>query len=380
LLLVSRARDRLSNDPELLLCFQVLDSPALPARTLAAGIHRPLDDLEQFSTPQRPSGLVRLDEDLFGWHPDVPTLPQPWGEPARLVTRRIGEDLLTTLDIVCDRLGQPVDGFDYRADAPLLPPVQFVDSRHTMSWLHRHLSVTLATVRASGTARLRSLATALSARLWACAPTNAPRQWAVDLADAGIRAAIDDRQPRTLAGLLRLSARWFATHGDFVTAEAHGVREWMVWKELDDTTAMIDTLWRRALVYREAGRGNRELDCYQRLLSLYQHTGDRFGVARTQVARGVALVATGRLRDAVEQLREATRLVDTLDTLPEVPRVALANLLETMGRAYWNIGSTGAARRHFSGALRLLVDLDEPAAQRMRILLAAPENQPLPDS
>ncbi|HEX6340932.1 tetratricopeptide repeat protein [Umezawaea sp.] len=377
---MSRARDTLSNDAELLLCFQVLDSPTLPARTLAAGAKRDPGELDRLSTrhDQAPAGVVRLDEDLFGWRPDVPALHRPWTEPARLVTRRLGEDLLTTLDAACDRLGRPVTGFAYPVNTPFLPPMRFSDAPQATSWVRRHLSLTLATVRAGGTARLRSLATALTARLWACAPTDAPRHWAVDLVEAGTRAAIDDRQPHTLAGLLRLSARWFATQGDFVTAEAHGVREWVVWKELDDTTGMIDTLWRRAVIYRQAGRGNRELDCYQRLLSLYRHTGDRFGLARAQTARGVTLAATGRARDAAEQLRDAARLVEDPDDLPGVPPVELAGLLETMGRACWSIGATGTARRHFSDALRLLVDVDEQVAHRIRTLLATPENHPLP--
>lgn len=378
---MSRARDELSNDAALLLCFQVLDSSALPARTLTVGANLEPDELDHFRTPSRPttSGLVRLDDGLLGWSPETSALPQPWDESARLVVRRIGEDLLTTLDTACGRVGCPVEGFDYPAGTPLLPPLRFSDAPQTVSWLRQHLSVSLATVRAGGTARLRSLTTALAARLWACVPTDVPRHWAMDLAEAGTRAAIDGRQPHALAGLLRLSARWFATHGDFVTAEAHGVREWMVWKELQDIVGMIDTLWRRALIYREAGRGNRELDCYQRLLSLYRRTADRFGVARTQLARGVALVAVGRAHDAAEQLREAARTFENPDDLPEVPHIELARTLEALGRAFWSIGSTGTARRQFSGALRLLVDLDNQAAQRIRALLATPDDHPLPD-
>jgi hypothetical protein len=365
---------------ELLHCFQVLDRSELPAWVLTVGANLEPGKLEDFSVRpgQGSAGLVRLGDDLFGWRPAPRGLPEPWDERARLVTRRIGEGLLTTLDTACGLLGHSTPGFDYRVGTPVPASVRFSDPPQATAWLRRHLPVSLTTVRAGGKARLRSLAAALTARLWICVPTDVSRQWAVDLAEAGTQAAIDDRQPRHLAGLLRLSAGWFAAAGDFPTAEAHGVREWVLWKELDDTTGMIDTLWRRARVYRAAGRGNRELDCYQRLLSLYRRSGDRFGVARTQVARGVALVGVGRARDAAEQLRVAARAVGELDSTAGAPPVELASVLETLGRALWGLGAFGSARRQFSAALRLLVDVDEQAAQRIRILLAHPEGQSLP--
>ncbi|MDU0293697.1 hypothetical protein [Saccharothrix longispora] len=377
---MSRAWDRPSDDPELLRCFQILDLPELPARVLAVGTGLDPAELEYLSTRHggTKTGLLRLGDDLFGWTPEPPPLPPPWEEPARLTARRIGEDLLTTLDTACDLLARPVDGFDHHIDAQTLPPIRFADPSQATAWLRAHLPVSLAAVRATGMARLSTLATALSARLWACVPTDAPGRWALDLTDAGTRAAVDARKPHLLARLLGASARWFATHGDHATAEAHGVREWAVWKELHDTDGMIDTLWRRARLYREAGRGNRELDCHQRLLSLYRRTGDRFGLARAQAARGVALLAAGRTRDGAEQLREAARSAADPGDFPQVPPGELAAVLETLGRAFWSIGSTGAARRQFSGALRLLVDVDEQAAHRIRTLLATPDGRPLP--
>ncbi|NUT47048.1 MAG: hypothetical protein HOV94_06955, partial [Saccharothrix sp.] len=184
------------------------------------------------------------------------------------------------------------------------------------------------------------------------------------------------RQPRRLAGLLQLSARWFASSGDFVTANAHGVREWAVWKELGDSRGMIDALWRRAGIYRAEGRGHRELDCYQRLRSLYQGVDDRVGLVRAQIARGVALTVAGRARDAAEQLREAARAADSL---AEHPPDDVAAVLEALGRAFWRLGAVGSAKRMFSGALRLLVDHDDEAAHRVRVALAHPEDRPLPE-
>lgn len=374
---MNQMENRPPDDVDLLRCFQVLDQPSLPARVLAAGAGLRSERLDRFMIRRNEtdSGLVRTAEGEFGWHPRPSVLPLPWNEPAQLVTRRIGEDLLISLDVVCALLERPVDGFDYDLTTPPLPPIGFTDAPHATSWLQRHLTVSLAAVRAAGRARLRSLATVLTARLWSCAPAEAPRQWAQDLADAGTRAAIDDRQPRRLAGLLRLSARWFASSGDYVTANAHGVREWTLWKELDDIPGMIDTLWRRAGIYRADRRGNRELDCYQRLNSLYRGLDDRFGMIRTQLARATTLIAVGRTQDAVEQLREAARAADDLT---DVPPSELASLLETLGRAFWRTGAVGTAKRQFSGALRLLVDHDEVAAQRIRTLLAHPEDLPLP--
>ncbi|CCH30163.1 hypothetical protein ABZ816_38220 [Actinosynnema sp. NPDC047251] len=381
---MNRVSNRPPDDVELLRCFQVLDLRTVPARFLAAGAALDPDLLDHVAArrSETASGLVRIAEGEFGWYPDPPLLPLPWDDSAELVTRRVGEDLLAALGSACALLGRPVDGFEPLAATaaattapPAVPPIGFTDRPQATSWLRRHLTVSLAAVRAAGRARLRSLATALAAHLWTCAPTDVPRQWAEGLADAGTRAAIDDRQPRRLAGLLRLSARWFAASGDFVTANAHGVREWTVWKELGDTAGMIDTLWRRAEIYRADRRGNRELDCYQRLRSLYQGVDDRFGLARTQVARGVALIVVGRPRNAGEQLRDAARAVEDL---ADVPPSDLASLLETLGRAFWRLGAVGTAKRQFSGALRLLVDHDDQAAQRIRALLAHPEHLPLP--
>ncbi|MEU5696343.1 hypothetical protein [Actinosynnema sp. NPDC020468] len=382
-LLVGRACDTPLDDTGLVHCFQVLGTPELPSRVLLIGAALAPGELERFADRRHAAtGLVPAGDDLFAWRPAPQALPEPWSEPVRLTARRIGEDLLTTLDTACDLLARRVDGFDHHGvgAGTAVPAVRFADPVQATAWLRRHLGVSLAAVRAGGRARWRSLATALTARLWVCAPTDAPRQWAIDLAEAGTRAAIEERQPRRLAGLLRLSARWFAARGDFVTADAHGVREWRVWKELDDTAGMIDTLWRRARIYREAGRGNRELDCHQRLLSLYRRTGDRFGAARAQISRGVALVVVGRDRDASDQLREAARATADLEGLPDVGPVELAAELETLGRAFWAIGSVGTARRHFSASLRLLVDEDERAADRVRALLATPAGRELPDA
>ncbi|MBB5958486.1 tetratricopeptide (TPR) repeat protein [Saccharothrix tamanrassetensis] len=344
---------------------------------MAAGAALDLDLFDQFAAQRNEtaSGLVRIAGGEFAWHPEPPPLPLPWDESAELVTRRVGEDLLVTLDSVCALLDRTVEGFEYTVAATAVPPIGFADPPQATSWIRRHLTLSLSAVRAAGRARLRLLATVLAAHLWTCTPTDVSRQWAEGLADAGTRAAIDDRQPRRLAGLLRLSARWFAASGDFVTANAHGVREWTVWKELGDTAGMIDTLWRRAEIYRADRRGNRELDCYQRLRSLYQGIDDRFGLVRTQVARGVALIVVGRPRNATEQLRDAARAVDDLS---DVPPSDLASLLETLGRAFWRLGAVGTAKRQFSGALRLLVDHDDQAAQRIRSLLAHPEHAPLP--
>lgn len=377
---MSRAWDRPSDDAELLHCFRVLDLRELPAWVLIVGADLAPGELEHLSArpDEAPVGLVRLGDDRFGWHPEAPGLPEPWEEPALLVARRVGEGLLAVLDAACGVLGHGPDGVDYRVDTSVVAPVRFSGPPEVAAWLRRSLPVSLATVRAGGKARLRSLATALAARLWVCVPTDASRQWAMDMAEAGTQAAIDDRRPLTFAALLRLSARWFAAAGDFPTAEAHGVREWVLWKELGDTTGMIDTLWRRARVYRDAGRVNRELDCYQRLLSLYRQSGDRFGVARTQVTRGVALAGADRARDAAAQLREAARAVGELDSPGDAPPGDLASVLEALGRALWGLGAFGAARRQFSAALRLLVDVDERAAQRIRVLLAYPEDQSLP--
>ncbi|WP_433260687.1 hypothetical protein ACQPZF_24780 [Actinosynnema sp. CS-041913] len=357
----------------------MLDSTELPARVLAAGAN--LDPTQLGSVPaslhDRTEGVVKLGDDLFGWAPAPPPLPDPWRDPARSVARRIGEDLLLSLDAVCQALGRPVQGFDYEPDTVVLPPMRFPDPAHATSWLRRHLVSASAAVRACGRARMRSLAVALAARLWICAPADVDDRWAAGLTDAGTRAAIDAREPRTFARLLRLSAQWFADRGDFATAEAHGVREWMAWKRLDDVDGMIDVLWHRAAVYRAARRGSSELDCYPRLLSLYRRRGDEVGIARTSAANGSALFAVGRDRDAAEQLH---RTVRDIAKLPAFPTGEHAAALETLGRAHWRLGAWTAARRRFHAALRLVDGTDGQTADRIRGLLGVPDGQPLPEA
>jgi hypothetical protein len=62
-------------------------------------------------------------------------------------------------------------------------------------------------------------------------------------------------------------------------------------------------------------------------------------------------------------------LVTEAGAAPEVV-AAHARILVWCGRARWEQGQHGAARRRWSRALALLVDVDDAAANRVRALLA----------
>ncbi|MGM1060644.1 hypothetical protein [Saccharothrix sp. Mg75] len=383
---MSQAWDRLSARTDLLrTTFRVLDSiQDLPTRMLAVGADLPFEAFADIpsASVEHHSVLVRTGPDSFRSAVPLDPLPQPWGEVARNVADRIGHDVLATLTIACEVLGRPVSGFDHRSTTTRpLPPIGLSDVQDVGDWIDSHFALLPAVVRACAVARFRPLALAIAARSWVCAPDHASPAWAHELSEAGAQAAIDDRSVPAFAGVMRFSAQWFADHGDMATAERHGVREWTAWERLGDTDGMIDVLWHRAGLYHAAGRQDRELDCHERLQSLYEARDDELGIARTIAATGITFAGLGSDQAAVEHLYRAAR---QLSSLPAATPGEQAVVVETLGRVYWRLGDHYAARRRFHAALRLheLSEEKEPveqAVQRVRGLLDTPDGRPLPD-
>ncbi|MEV0676043.1 hypothetical protein AB0I60_05910 [Actinosynnema sp. NPDC050436] len=236
--------------------------------------------------------------------------------------------------------------------------------------------VVLAVARLASAEVRPSAAVSLLALLWA-APGAAGFEpdFAREAVDLGLDAASAARDPHALAGLLRAASRWSEARGDLARAEELASWEWEVWRRLDDLPEMAATLWRRAGMFAARRRGDRELGCYERLESLHRGEHARPRLARVLAAKGSAFLAYGRVPAAVDALQRAERMVRSL---PDFPPVEQAAVLEWSGRALWASGEPGVARRRFFDALALLVDRDEPGADRVRDLLAHDRGAELP--
>ncbi|MBW4717176.1 hypothetical protein [Saccharothrix obliqua] len=221
-------------------------------------------------------------------------------------------------------------------------------------------------------------AVALATRLWAWAGIVGVDSAVADaVGDAGAAAAAAVRDPRALAGLLRSASEWAERHGDLAKAEEVAAAEWEVWRRLGDRPGMAAVLWRRADMFAARRRGDRELGCYERLESLHQgqEPHARAGLVRVLAAKGSALLAYGRVEPAAESLLRAEKVVRAW---PDFPPGEQAVVLEWVGRALWSAGEPRSARRRWFDALALLVDHDEPAAERLRLLLGREPGADLP--
>jgi hypothetical protein len=88
------------------------------------------------------------------------------------------------------------------------------------------------------------------------------------------------------------------------------------------------------------------------------------------------MLEVGRVDSAIDY---ATRAQDAVEALPDAPARQRAEVAVLLGRALWASGAESVARRRFSHALALLVDVDDAAADRVRALLGAPTGTRLPE-
>ncbi len=374
LLRVSREWDRPSIHAALIHTFQALEADELPTRVIAVAV-----DLDLRQADEVLAGLVGrpLDDSgatlrsTGGGRYTLEPVPDgqvdPRQEPVRALVRRLGEDFLTTLDTAVEAgicAGQApggaggqldtacaaaVAGCSHKVSEPVLPAVEFAGRAEVAAWSIRSRRLSRSLLRATLRAGLHRLTSALAARLWHLPPHD-DTDWAHDVALYGTEAATEAREPESLAGLLALSARWFADAGDFATAEVHGVRESRVRRGIGDAEGIADALWRRAHIYRRAGHAHFALDCYRELSADCQDRGDRRGLARALAATGVTLLASGRPDAAVEQLRRAAvthdrQPVDHASASDGASVLDHASVLEQLGRALWELGETGSTRR-----------------------------------
>lgn len=232
------------------------------------------------------------------------------------------------------------------------------------SWLADHRAEVVAAVLSCDRDGSRELGTRLATAVWPHAGHLDDPGWWSDLGEAGESLARADRDSATLVDLLDRCARTFALHGDRLRAEERWVRALAVARRDGLHPQCQAVLSALADLYRSWGRLGKALDAYLGLVDLRQ---DPAGVADALARVGATMHAAGRLASATDYFDRAD---DVLTQDADADPSAHAEILVWCGRTRWEQGHHGAARRRWSRALALLVDVDEEAANRVRGLLA----------
>jgi tetratricopeptide (TPR) repeat protein len=241
-------------------------------------------------------------------------------------------------------------------------------------WLARHRAEIMAALRACDRGGLRRYGTELAAAAWSAEPEPG---WWEGLAVAGEGLAIADRAPATLADLLHRSAAVFAEHGDRLRAEAQWVRALaVVRRDAGGDHHGVDQAVLTGLsdLYRGWGRLGQALDADLALVDLRRSAGDTIGCAETLAQVAATMRAGGRLSSAADYFAQADEALSGAGGSPEFH----ARILVSWGRALWDQEQHGSARRRWSQALAMLIDVDDKAADQVRALLANPDGDPLP--
>lgn len=246
------------------------------------------------------------------------------------------------------------------------------------AWLADHRAEVLAATRACDQDGWRGMGTRLAAAVWPVAGLVPDPRWWEELASAGEALAIADRDPPALVELLHGAATTFAAHGDRLRAEERWVRALAIARRdglRDRGQAVLTAL---GALYRGWGRLSKAMDAYLGLVDLRRDMGDTAGTAEALTEVGATMHAAGRLGSAEDYFDRADAAMSRVTDADGAAPTALtthAHILVWAGRTRWEQGQHGAARRRWSRALAMLVDVDETAANRVRGLLAtdAPE-------
>ncbi len=241
------------------------------------------------------------------------------------------------------------------------------------AWLADHRAEVLATLWACDRDGAPELGTRLAAAAWpAAALVPDPRFWE-ELAEAGETLAIACRDPAALVDLLHAAATTFAAHGDRSRAEERWVRALAVirrdgLRDLGRGQAVLSAL---GALYRDCGRLSKALDAYLGLVDLRRDAGDPAGTADALAEVGATMHAAGRLGSATDYFDRADEAMGEVGEVSPEVLTAHARILVWCGRTRWEQDQHDAARRRWSRALAMLVDVDDDAANRVRALLAA---------
>jgi tetratricopeptide (TPR) repeat protein len=216
-------------------------------------------------------------------------------------------------------------------------------------------------------------AVSLLSQVWTIVPAQAQPPWCSRLRECGTLLATELPTSRVLAEVLQYSARACIQQGDYRNAEFDGMRELAIWRQLDDYPGAVGALRRLADTFRLRDRLHLVIDCADQILTWSLRHQDQVAGALRNL--GLVMVEAGRVDSAIDYLSRA-RVAS--DALPDLPVAQRAELIAQLGRALWMSGAESLARRRFSEALALLVDVDDVAAERMRVLLGASAGIALP--
>jgi tetratricopeptide (TPR) repeat protein len=262
---------------------------------------------------------------------------------------------------------------DYHAEA-LRKPAQ------VEAWLAAHHAEILAALAASDRPGLRRQGAALALAVW---PSAVPPWWD-ELATKAEALAITLRDPPLLTDLLHASAARFAERGEPQRAEEQWVRALAIIRRPEQLEAASRARGEAVLtglsdLYRAEGRLSNALDADLGLVDLRLAAGDPVGIAEAMARVATTMRAAGRPGTAAEYLAQADEAMAALTETGAANQLPLhARILIDWGRALWEDDEPDQARRRWSRALAMLIDIDDEAANHVRTLLATAPQEELP--
>ncbi|ALG11994.1 hypothetical protein AOZ06_38580 [Kibdelosporangium phytohabitans] len=210
---------------------------------------------------------------------------------------------------------------------------------------------------------------------WSLVTVNTDTSWCDDLRDCGRELSTTAPESPDLAAVFRHSAAAYHMRGDYRFAEAEGLAELAVRRKLDDPDEHVAALNALSRTFRARDRLHRAMDCADERLALHIKHRRPHEIAADLQHLGHLMLLAEREDTATDYL---TRARDAFDELPDVTAQQHARVRTLLGCALWRSGGESAARREFSNALRLVVEVDEPTAEKIRELLSRPSGEPLP--
>jgi tetratricopeptide (TPR) repeat protein len=259
---------------------------------------------------------------------------------------------------------------------------EFLTAELAHAPLAEHRAAVLAALRAGDRDGLRGLGARLAITAWPGAAALQDPAWWEELSQAGETLAIADHDPAMLTDLLHHSASTFAGHGDRDRAEAQWVRALAIIRNpraAGDPQRGAAVLAGLAELYRNWGRLSKALDADLALVDLRRAAGDAVGTAEALATVAGTMRAAGRLNSAAEYLASADDAMSSASADTPDLVTTHARILVRRGRTLWDLGQHDAARRPWSRALAMLIDVDDEAADRVRALLATRSGESLPD-
>lgn len=177
-----------------------------------------------------------------------------------------------------------------------------------------------------------------------------------------------DRDPAyALADEWENTARQAMTARDFQNAQMQLERAVVLRRRLGDRAELLRVLRSLGEAYQARDRWHRVLDTLDWIFSTFQQDPpDYAGMAGTLAEIGTTMITVGRPDSAADYLKRA---VTAYSRLAEPAPIGHAEALVSWGNLLWSQGSYGQARRKFSTALALLVDVDDTLAEQVRDLL-----------